>query len=151
MSQRYVIDANVLFSAFISGKDLYQLLFSEHTIYLPDFAFVELEKYKTRILNKTQLEEQEFQDFVLTLFKNVTVIPNLLLSRSSLKHAYQLCQGIDEKDTVYVAVALEFHLTLVTNDKTLYRGLKKRDFHRIMLLGDVINTLPRIQERAESI
>lgn len=85
MSQRYVIDANVLFSAFISGKDLYQLLFSEHTIYLPDFAFVE-------------------------------------------------------------AVALEFHLTLVTNDKTLYRGLKKRDFHRIMLLGDVINTLPRIQE-----
>lgn len=27
MSQRYVIDANVLFSAFISGKDLYQFLF----------------------------------------------------------------------------------------------------------------------------
>jgi predicted nucleic acid-binding protein len=144
MSQRYVIDANVLFSAFISGKELYQLLFSEHTIYLPDFAFLELEKYKARILQKTRLEEQEFQEFVLTLFKNITVIPNFLLSRASLKRAYQLCQGIDEKDTLYVAVALEFHMTLVTNDKKLYRGLKKRHFHRLTLLQDVMNTLPPI-------
>ncbi len=143
MRQSYVIDANVLFNAFISGKDLYKLLFSEHAIYLPDFAFVELEKYKTRILNKTRLEEREFQDFVLTLFKDITVIPNFLLSHGSLKRAYQLCQNIDEKDTVYVAVALDFHLTLLTNDKPLYRGLKKQNFHRITLLGDVINTLPQ--------
>ena len=45
MSHRHVIDANVLFSAFISGRELYRLLFSEHTIYLPDFALLELDKY----------------------------------------------------------------------------------------------------------
>lgn len=146
MSQRYVIDANVLFNAFISGKDLYHLLFSEHTIYLPEFAFLELEKYKTRILQKTQLKEREFQEFVLTLFKNVTVIPNFLLSQASLRQAYQLCRDVDEKDTLYVAVALEFHVTLITSDKTLYRGLKKRNFHRVTLLGDVMNILPRVQE-----
>jgi predicted nucleic acid-binding protein len=142
MSQRYVIDANVLFSAFISGKDLYHLLFSEHTIYLPDFAFLEMEQYKARILQKTQLKEREFQEFVLTLFRNVTVIPNFLLSQASLKRAYQLCRDIDEKDTLYVAVALEFHVTLITNDKTLYRGLKKQHFRHVTLLGDVMNTLP---------
>jgi len=43
-SKKYVIDANVLFSAFISGKDIYDLLFSTFKIYVPDFAFLELEK-----------------------------------------------------------------------------------------------------------
>jgi predicted nucleic acid-binding protein len=144
MSQRYVIDANVLFSAFISGRDIYRLLFSDYTIYVPDFALLELDKYKTRILQKTQLDEREFQDFVLTLFDHVTIVPRLVLSSRSLKRAYQLCQGIDEKDTMYVAVALELHLTFVTNDKTLYRGLKKRRFRRVALLSDIINMLPRI-------
>ena len=105
MKHKYVIDANVLFSAFISGKSLYRLLFSEHTIYLPDFAFLEIEKYKQRILKKTKLSEQEFQEFVLKLLTNVTVIPNLLISQRSLKDAYELCKGIDEK-TLFISLLL---------------------------------------------
>ena len=145
MKHKYVIDANVLFSAFISGKSVYRLLFSEHTIYLPDFAFLEIEKYKQRILKKTKLSEQEFQEFVLKLLINVTVIPNLLISQRSLKDAYELCKGIDEKDTVYIAVALEFDVTLITSDKTLFTGLKERNFTQVILLKDVIDTLPGIQ------
>jgi predicted nucleic acid-binding protein len=145
MKHKYVIDANVLFSAVISGKSVYRLLFSEHTIYLPDFAFLEIEKYKQRILKKTKLSEQEFQEFVLKLLTNVTVIPNLLISQRSLKDAYELCKGIDEKDTVYIAVALEFDVTVITSDKTLFTGLKERNFTQVMLLKDVINTLPGIQ------
>jgi predicted nucleic acid-binding protein len=139
-----VIDANVLFSAFISGRDLYRLLFSEHTIYLPDYALLELDKYKTRILQKTRLNEREFQNFVLALFNHVTVVPRMVLSHGSITRANQLCKGIDEKDTMYVAVALELYVTLVTNDKVLYHGLKKRQFHRTALLRDVVDALPRI-------
>ena len=144
MKHKYVIDANVLFSAFISGKIVYRLLFSEHTIYLPDFAFLEIEKYKQRILKKTKLSEQEFQEFVLKLLTNVTVIPNLLISQRSLKDAYELCKDIDEKDTVYIAVALELDVTLITSDKTLFAGLKERNFTQVMLLKDLIDTLPHI-------
>ena len=144
-THKYVIDANILFSAFISGKEVYTLLFSEYTIYLPDFAFLGLEKYKQRIIKKTKLTEHEFQEFVLRLLKDVTVIPNLLLSQASLTKAYELCQEIDEKDTVYIAAALELNLALVTSDKRLYTHLKTRDFSQIMLLGDVINTLPQFQ------
>ncbi|MCP4369186.1 MAG: DNA-binding protein [Deltaproteobacteria bacterium] len=140
-----MIDANVLFSAFISGKEVYTPLFSEYTIYLPDFAFLELEKYKQRILKKTKLTEDAFQEFVLQLLNNVTVIPNLLLSHASLTKAYELCHEIDEKDTVYIAAALEFDLTLITSDKRLYSGLQARDCAQVMLLGDAINTLPSHQ------
>ncbi|MCI5159064.1 MAG: PIN domain-containing protein [Candidatus Electrothrix sp. AUS1_2] len=144
MSGGYVLDANVLFSAFISGKELYTLLFSEQSMYLPDFAFLELEKYKKRILKKTKLREEEFQEFILKLFSNVTVIPNLLLSEASLEQAYQLCREIDEKDTVYVAAAIELDLVLVTNDRVLYTGLRERSFSRIALLNDVVDTLPHM-------
>ena len=136
-----MIDANVLFSAFISGKDIYSLLFSAYTIHVPDFAFLELEKYKHRILKKTKLTENEFQEFVLRLLNNVTVIPNLLLSQASLAKAYELCKEIDEKDTVYIAAALELNVILITSDKRLYAGLKAHTFPQVMLLGDVINTL----------
>lgn len=151
MNGGYVLDANVLFSAFISGKELYTLLFSERSMYLPDFAFLELEKYKKRILKKTKLREEEFQEFVLKLFSNVTVIPNLLLSEASLRQAYQLCKDIDEKDTIYVAAAMEFDLVLITNDRILYTGLKERNFSKIALLNDVVDTMPHMLGPGQSV
>lgn len=145
-SRKFIIDSNILFSAFISGKEIYSLLFSEHRIYLPDFAFLELEKYKKRILRKTRLTENQFKEFILGLLKQVTVIPNLLLSESSLAEAYQICREIDEKDTVYVAAAMQLDLTLVTSDKRLHNGLKRHQFSRVMLLEDVIDSLPQMQK-----
>ncbi len=82
---------------------------------------------------------------MLALFNHVTIVPRMVLSRGSIKRAFQLCEGIDEKDTMYVAVALELHVTLVTNDKVLYRGLEKRHFHRMALLSDVVDSLPRFR------
>ena len=146
MNAEYVIDANVLFGAFISGKGFYHLLFSEHTVYLPDVAFLEIEKYKQRILKKTKLDEPTLQEFALKLLKNVTVIPNLLISQASLRRAYELCRDIDEKDTMYVAVAVELGVTLVTSDKALCEQLQERGFADVVLLKDVVEHLPRIWE-----
>ncbi len=140
-STRVLIDANVLFSAFIGGREVYSLLFSQLAVYVPDFAFVELEKYKRRILKKTKLSEKEFQEFVLRLLKDVGVVPNMLLSESSLSAAFELCREIDEKDTPYVATAIEFDMTLVTNDKKLHTHLNSRGFKRTMLLADAIEAL----------
>lgn len=138
MKMNFIIDSNILFSAFISGGDVYRLLFSEYTIYLPDYAFLEIEKYKERILVKTKLTERQFKEFVITLLQNVVVIPSLLISKTSLKEAYQLCQSIDEKDTLYVATAIEFGFPLITNDKKLYTSLKEHGFAEVILLEDII-------------
>jgi predicted nucleic acid-binding protein len=81
------------------------------------------------------------QEYVLKLLSNVTVIPNFVISRPALQQAYQLCYEIDEKDTVYVAVAIEFGMTLITNDKKLYEGLKARHFSNVALLQDIVEQL----------
>ena len=143
MTEDLVIDSNVLFGAFISGKEVYRLLFAGHRIYLPDFAFVEIEKYKERVLKKTKLDEDQFQEFVLELLRHVTVIPGLVISQASLTQAYRLCRDIDEKDTVYVAAAIDLGIKLVTSDKALHHGLQERGFTRVMLLRDVIESIAR--------
>lgn len=39
-----VLDSNILFSALISGKELYLDIFRSLKIYVPDFVFLEIEK-----------------------------------------------------------------------------------------------------------
>jgi predicted nucleic acid-binding protein len=46
---------------------------------------------------------------------------------------------------VYVAVAIEFGVTLITNDTKLYNGLKARHFSNVALLQDIIEQL-RLRE-----
>lgn len=142
MTEEFVIDSNVLFGAFISGKEVYRLLFAGYRIYLPDFAFAEIEKYRQRILKKTKLDEAQFQEFVLELLRDVTVIPALVISKASLEKAYRLCKDIDEKDTVYVAAAIELDVDLITSDKALYDGLRERDFAGVILLQEALENIP---------
>ncbi len=43
MKKRFVVDVNVLFSALMSGKDLYINAFTSFQFLLPDFALSELQ------------------------------------------------------------------------------------------------------------
>ncbi|MCP4659218.1 MAG: hypothetical protein GY856_27730 [bacterium] len=138
MRREYVIDAN--------GKEIYSLLFSQHRIYLPDFAFSEIDKYKERILKKTRLDQGDFQEFVLRLLRDVTVIPSLLISQTSLSDAYRLCKDIDEKDTIYLAVTIELGAVLITNDKALYGELRRREFPDVVLWTEVVENLAAVSE-----
>lgn len=58
----FVIDANVLMSILISGKAGYRPILSLTNFVLPDFAFVEIEKYKSTLKSKTRLSAIQFTE-----------------------------------------------------------------------------------------
>ncbi len=89
--KKYIIDANVLFAALISGKVHHVDFFSRHKLFTTDFAFIEIEKYRKRILKKSKLKNQQFFDFNVRLFSEISVIPALALSAESLEIAYNMC------------------------------------------------------------
>ncbi|MEE4355274.1 MAG: PIN domain-containing protein [Desulfococcaceae bacterium] len=62
-----VLDSNILFSALISGKEVYIDILRSFDVYVPDFIFNELDKYEERIIRKTRLKD-EFLIFVKELF-----------------------------------------------------------------------------------
>lgn len=71
----YVADANVLFSAFISGKQQYISFFDRNRVVTIDFVFIELEKYRTVILKKSKLSQQELWIFQSIYFKKLPLFP----------------------------------------------------------------------------
>ena len=86
------MDSNILFSALISGKEIYIDILRSLEVYVPDFIFNELSKYQKRIIKKNRLED-EFIFFVKELFSEITVIPKFAISRKSYEVAASLCES----------------------------------------------------------
>ena len=49
-----------------------------------------------------------------------------------------VCQDIDIKDISFVALSIETGLTLLTRDKKLHDGLRKKKFRQVRLFEDFV-------------
>ncbi len=134
----YVLDANVLFSRVLSLKELYLQLARTHTFHVPDFALLELEKYRHTILKKAKGDFEELKNYTHDLFDSLVILPGFFISQKAYTEASELCADIDPKDTVYVALAIELNLKLLTRDKPLHDGLKRKGFPLIKLFDEFV-------------
>lgn len=137
----FIVDANVLISIMISGKSYYKPILTFFNFYTPDFVFEEIEKYKLTILEKTRLNLQEFQRFTFFVFNKVSVIPRIVISNDAIEKALELTHDVDIKDLSYVALAIELDYVLLTRDKHLVKGVKKKGFRKIMTFEDFLTSV----------
>lgn len=135
-----VIDSNIIFSAIISGKQFYIDIIQSNEFYTPDIVFIELEKYETRIIEKSRLPVEDFRKFVKMLFEEIVVIPKMAISKENWQKAYNLCKDVDEKDTPFIALSIELSMPLWTNDKSLTEGLKTRNFNQFISTEQLMST-----------
>lgn len=129
---RIVVDSNIIFSALISGKEVYLDIFKKNDVYIPDIVFSELNKYELRLVQKTKLKQTQFKNFIQMLFEEVIVIPKFAISIESWQNAYEICKDTDEKDTPFIALSLELKIPLWTNDKKLISGIRAKGFYNIV-------------------
>ena len=139
----YVIDANVLFSAIIGSRRIYVDIIKNFDLYSPDFTLKEIEKYEELLLNKTKLIKSDLNNFLINLFKGITILPSIIIGKAAKDKAIDLCKDVDEKDTPYVSLAIELNIPLITNDKKLYNGLRKKKFNKIILLEDILEKIDK--------
>ncbi len=137
----FIIDANILMSMLISGKAAYRPILTYYRFIVPDFAFVEIDKYSSIILQKTKLNEEEFKQWSCFVFSQVRTIPRYILSEDVLTKSNQLLHDIDLKDTSYVALSMELNLVLLTRDDILYKGLRKKGFRKVMKFDDFLRNI----------
>ncbi len=135
-----VLDSNVLFSALISGKELYLDIFKSLKIYVPDFIFGEISKYQERIISKTCLQS-EFIFFTRQLFSEITVIPKLAISQQSFEKALSICRDVDPKDTAFVALSIELNVPLWPNDKKLIDGLAGKQYDNVITTEEIFELM----------
>ena len=140
--KEYVVDVNIIFSGVLSRKEIYRKMFSEYILYTPDFAFIELNKYREVILKKTKkLKAEDLRDFTLFLFSKIIVVPDYIISESSYKKAEDLVKNIDYKDVAYVALTEELNLILLTQDLPLHDGLKSQGFENVKLFNEFVKEM----------
>lgn len=138
---KIVVDLNIIFSALISGKEIYVDIFKINDVFVPDIVFSELNKYEARLIKKTKLKRNEFRTFVQMLFEEITVMPKFAISPENWQMAYKICNKIDEKDTPFVALSLELKMPLCTNDKTLYEKLKEKGFNNFVTVEELMKPI----------
>jgi len=137
----FVTDANVLMSILISGKAGYRPILSINNFIFPDFAFVEIEKYKDILKGKTKMTETQFAEWTYFVFANLTVLPQYVLEQNVLTKSERLLEKVDLKDISYVALAMQLDLPLLTRDKPLYNGLRKQGFRKVLFFDDFLRGL----------
>ena len=134
----FVIDANVLMSILISGKASYRQVLRFYNFVLPDFALIEVDKYRNVIFDKTQKSDDELIVWTAFVFPNLNILPQYILKKESIEKASRLLTNIDLKDTSYVSLALQLDLVLLIRDIALYQGLKKLGFRKVVLFEDFL-------------
>ncbi len=134
-----VVDTNVLFSSLRAKNTRIREILerSDCRFYAPNFLAVEIFKHKERILNKSKATEDEVYELLYKILQRVKFINEESISLGNFVQAYKLCGAVDEKDTPFVALALELEAELWTRDKTLKRGLIKNGWNTFFNENDI--------------
>ena len=101
-----VIDTNILISALIKNSIVRKIIFeSGWTFYYPLVSLEEIEKYRFLILEKSGLSTDDYKQLFGILQKYLSFV-NVFTYESYLVQAQDCIKHIDEKDVVFVALAL---------------------------------------------
>jgi len=137
----YVIDANVLMSILISGKSIYRPLLSYFNFILPEFALVEIDKYKEIIFEKTSMQKYELINFSYSVFSELTILPNYIMDDHVMEKAAELTKNIDIKDLSYIALSIQLDIPLLSRDKKLIFGVKKQKYRKVIFFDDFLRDI----------
>lgn len=126
-----VIDTNILFASLRSKSSKIREIFDnpEYRFYTPNFLVVEIFRHKERILQKSKANDEEVYEFLNKILHKINFVSEEHISIENLIYAHRLCDGIDEKDTPFVALTIELNGVLWSRDNVLKSGLIKKGFN----------------------
>jgi putative PIN family toxin of toxin-antitoxin system len=131
MKQLIVVDTNILFAALQNKSNKIRAILTNPNLifYAPNFLVVEVFKHKERILKKASSTEEEILELLMLLIQQIKFVPEAHIPTETIIHAFRLCKGEDDKDTLFVALALEYEALLWTRDEKLKQHLKTQGFN----------------------
>ena len=133
-----VVDTNILISALIRNSTTRKIMIeSDCKFYYPEMSLHEIRNYKALILDKSGMNEVEYDELLNRMLKYVTLITDEQI-RPKLKDAKMGFANIDPDDVVFLAAALAIDNCMIwSEDKDLEKQnrikiLKTRDMLRLL-------------------
>lgn len=127
---KVVVDSNIIFSALLKSPNRYcdTICLSSDEFYAPKFMFVEIFKYKERIVRQSKMTEEEVLEMLYSVMLNLRFFDETLIGTRNFLRAFQLVKDTDRNDLVFVALTLEINGKLWSSDTELKNGLRGRGF-----------------------
>ena len=126
-----ILDTNKLFSCLIGRNSaIRETIFSaqDSKFYTCKFCIVELFKHKEKLCRCSSLADEELLEVFYKLLKSIHIFDEDLISPENWQTAMALCEDVDEKDSVFIALTLQLKGQLWTGDLKLINGLKNKGF-----------------------
>ena len=119
-----IIDSNILFSALIKDSLNRKLILKYEGYFLfPSFIFEEIEEHKQELLDKSGMNEEEFDNLLNIILKKVVIVPCEILLPFREK-AFELVKNIDEDDVLFVACALAYPNSIIWSDDKHFKKIR---------------------------
>ncbi len=138
---KIVFDTNIAFSAILNtnGKIGDLLLNSKDVFQFYSHSFIkdELLEHHEKLKAISKLSNEEIEGVKELIFNKMTFLREELIPEEIWIEAERLTLDIDEDDTDFVALTIFLDADLWTGDKPLYRGLKNKNFNRVLNTDEV--------------
>lgn len=113
---KIIVDVNIILSALIRDSTTRKIIIrSGQDFCFPEISLHKIRKYKELILEKSGLNEKEFQVILTTLFHFIRVIPTEELM-PYFGEAKRIMEPIDPEDTPFIALALSQEDSVIWSD-----------------------------------
>lgn len=133
---KIVLDVNVILSALIRDSTTRKIILnSEFDLYFPEPSLHKIRKYKSYILEKSGLSEEEYGKIMATLFKYIKLVPTEEIEKN-WDEAKKIMGHIDPEDVVFIATALSIKDSVIWSDD---RHFEKQDKVKVLKTKDIIS------------
>lgn len=132
---KVVIDTNILMSALIKDSTTRKIIVkSNWEFYYPEVSLHEIRKYRSLILQKSGMNEEEFTRLFNRLLSSIKIIPEEYIHKR-LDEANKILGKIDPKDVVFLATALSIEDSVIWSDD---RHFEKQNKVKLLKTKDII-------------
>ena len=132
---KIILDVNVILSALIRDSTTRKIILnSEFDLYFPESSLHKIRKYKSYILEKSGLSEEEYDKIIATLFKYIKLVPTEEIEKN-WGEAKKIIEHIDKEDVVFIATALSIIDSVIWSDD---RHFEKQDKVKVLKTKQMI-------------
>ncbi len=145
---KLIIDTNLIFSSISKSNGRIAEIIMNPNFHLQltgcYFSYIELFKYKEKLIKASKLEELEFLEVMYQMIKRIHFFNEGMIPEEVIEEAYKLTCDIDEKDTIFIAMGMHFKQKLWSGDKVLVEGLRKKGYNELILTNELVEMLTDI-------
>jgi predicted nucleic acid-binding protein len=127
---KLVVDANIVFSSLLhSDGAVGDIFFNSRpplVLFAPGILREEIADHRDKLLKLSKRSPAVMDALERLTLARITFLNEALISTVSWAKARELMVGLDDDDTVYVALAIQLKSPLWTGDKRLRKGLLKK-------------------------